>query len=648
MKNKWVVWLIVGLLAVSVLVTVAIIAVTVFFVTAVNEVSNTISSVKAPADRVDLSGDWKFTVDPSKVGDANGYYKVDFDDNSWQNISILGGEELPREIIKKSFEVYQADKKTLYSGYVWYRKTVLIPAEWAGKPVFLNLGNVVDMVDTYINGCPSGGGSAPGGYVSLGPCEDIIQFGKLNVIVVRVECAGGTVGAMEGYISLTSDQPENYNSTKIDLSGEWKFAVDSSRIGDTKGYNEADYDDNLWQTINVPGSWGAQSNSNVKKPFSGFVWYRKTISIPADWSGKDLHLNVGKVAETGRIYVNGQRSGDATDGGYVSFGMSSALGKARPGKLNVIAIRVEDSTGGAGGLVEGPISITTDKSENYMAVSGTIGAEVSASGRDVIIERWQRVSEVNVALGDVTVKGHVTGDVNVVKGNIIVEQGGIVDGDVHTVFGNVVVKSGGAVSGDVSFIAGSSIFEQGSIRRGVIEQAKHGSLGIATSPNIWTFVQIIFAALLAMLAVALFPKRMEKVADTAFRRPGLSALYGIAALLLVVPVAVMLAITIIGIPLVVVEVVLAVFAWFVGGIAIELAVGRKMGVHRPVIAAGLGAIILGLAGLFPIPGWPIVFVLNLLGAGAVWITGFGGYDNWWVHRFGKKTEPQAESKTPTK
>ena len=43
--------------------------------------------------------------------------------------------------------------------------------------------------------------------------------------------------------------------------------------------------------------------------FSGLVWFRKTIDIPAGWAGKDLILNLGVIDDNDFTYFNGIQIG---------------------------------------------------------------------------------------------------------------------------------------------------------------------------------------------------------------------------------------------------------------------------------------------------------------------------------------------------
>lgn len=65
------------------------------------------------------------------------------------------------------------------------------------------------------------------------------------------------------------------------------------------------FDDRAWGEINVPGDWDTQGFKGVK----GEAWYRKVVTIPAEWAGKDLEFSPGAVDEIECSYYGGTRIG---------------------------------------------------------------------------------------------------------------------------------------------------------------------------------------------------------------------------------------------------------------------------------------------------------------------------------------------------
>ncbi len=276
------------------------------------------------------------------------------------------------------------------------------------------------------------------------------------------------------------------------------------------------------------------------------------------------------------------------------------------------------------------------------------GREAVDVGNDVVVRKGETVAEATAVMGDVTVNGHVTGDAVAVMGNVYVPAGGKVDGDAVAVMGKVVRSGTGNIKGDVT-----------SVGWGFPQTTWSGVPGwlLPNSAKDWdgwlAFLLynaggLVLGALLTAVVIALFPQRMSAIAECSLEKPGWSLLYGLAAALLVIPVAFLLLITCIGIPLIAVEVVLVVLLAIAGTVAVELALGRKIaaGVGHPIASAVwagvVGAVVLGLVELVPLVGITISLVLYTIGAGAALMTGFGARPDWFASKFDKTSRPVAQ------
>ncbi len=154
------------------------------------------------------------------------------------------------------------------------------------------------------------------------------------------------------------------------LEGTWKFTIDPDSVGEGSGWQAPGFDDSAWQNLRVPGLWEAQGITDPRpgqspKPkgnlpwtdYDGVAWYRTTVAIPEAWRGKPLVLQLGRVDDLDRTFVNGTPVGESGRGArHPSTLVRSYLVPAtvwRYGRPNTIAVRVED-LGGPGGLA-GPL-----------------------------------------------------------------------------------------------------------------------------------------------------------------------------------------------------------------------------------------------------------------------------------------------------
>jgi len=87
-----------------------------------------------------LDGPWKFAVDPDRKGKSRKWSAVGFDDRAWETIKVPGYWE------------EQFPKHQKYDGLAWYRRSVAIPADWAGKIIRLRCDGIDDEAEIFVNG----------------------------------------------------------------------------------------------------------------------------------------------------------------------------------------------------------------------------------------------------------------------------------------------------------------------------------------------------------------------------------------------------------------------------------------------------------------------------------------------------------------
>jgi len=98
------------------------------------------------------------------------------------------------------------------------------------------------------------------------------------------------------------------------------------------GVEQPGYIDTGWKACTYPIRAG-----NIRAPAYGFIWFRKTIEIPAGAAGKDHTLYLGKLLESDITYFNGTEIGRSHQLDTTQYNVPARL--IRPGK-NVIAIRL--------------------------------------------------------------------------------------------------------------------------------------------------------------------------------------------------------------------------------------------------------------------------------------------------------------------
>jgi hypothetical protein len=86
---------------------------------------------------------WDFQLDPQRVGEEIGLWRPDITGGNWQKI-------------KTSSSSWSNQGLRYYKGLAWYRQTVEVPQQVAGKRLFLWCGGVDETAKVWLNGQPIG------------------------------------------------------------------------------------------------------------------------------------------------------------------------------------------------------------------------------------------------------------------------------------------------------------------------------------------------------------------------------------------------------------------------------------------------------------------------------------------------------------
>src|SRR5690606_6714704 len=142
--------------------------------------------------------------------------------------------------------------------------------------------------------------------------------------------------------------------------GKWKF-----RLADNLKWAAENVDESDWEDVVVPATWESQGYAD----YDGFAWYRKTFTLPSSFKTDDMLIILGKIDDMDEVYINGRligRTGKmerkwASDNEYNKLRTYTIPdGVLKPGRTNVIAVRVYDQEG-LGGIYEGPITLLPQK-----------------------------------------------------------------------------------------------------------------------------------------------------------------------------------------------------------------------------------------------------------------------------------------------
>ncbi|HAQ21726.1 MAG TPA: beta-galactosidase [Prolixibacteraceae bacterium] len=240
---------------------------------------------------------------------------------------------------------------------------------------------------------------------------------------------------------------------KIDLSGEWKFAIDSL----DKGVSEKWFDQTLADKVELPGSmttngkgnditlktpWIGQivdssfyknpeyakfrKSGNIKIPFwlqpvkyySGAAWYQKEVTIPEDWQGQFVGLVLERCHWESRLWVDDKEVGMRNSLGTPhQYNLTNVL---TPGKHRLtlcIDNRVKDIDPGVNSH-----SISDHTQSNWNGIVGQLYLEARPLVKIRNIQVYPDVQNKKIAV-KVKVQ-NLTGKTTSVKMNLNVKENG--------------------------------------------------------------------------------------------------------------------------------------------------------------------------------------------------------------------------------
>lgn len=300
----------------------------------------------------------------------------------------------------------------------------------------------------------------------------------------------------------------------------------------------------------------------------------------------------------------------------------------------------------------GPAPVTVciefgDKKTHKSARKFSNTGDVTVVGENFELKEGKTSREVVVVGGNATIAGKVRGDVAVVLGSLTLAPTAVIEGQqVVVVGGTLHAASNTVVRGDVTVVGGQIEAEPGFkadgeqhvigwpdltpewlkdwVNKGLLRGALLPSSTLAS----WIFVAV--ALLFNILLSLLFPRPLQACTDAVREKPVQSFLLGLLLLAAFGPLCLLLVISCIGIPVVPFVVFVALMAMVFGFIAVYRCVGQRLGqfgdksrLEQPLLALGVGTLVLNLAYMLPVAGFIVWGLVMMLGFGAAWLALFG-------------------------
>ena len=372
---------------------------------------------------------------------------------------------------------------------------------------------------------------------------------------------------------------------------------------------------------------GASRQDAVKKLAEAAGWSIVTEGIGS--GNVDLHVKDQPASRVLDLVLDDSSYVAARDeGGLVRIRRAATTAVAEPTMQAVPPVPVV------------PTAPEAKKDDASAKKSSGRGEDRTVFGSNVRIEADETVKDLTVFGGNVELAGRVTSDLTVFGGNVHVVPGGHVDGDATLLGGNLHLDEGTGVDGDVSLLGGNMDKSPSAKVGGTVEHKKDKHIGLSIGddnrPGVMGFVGTVGHRLTSMailfvfgtILLALAAGRMEGMRVEIASRPMRTFALGVVSFFGTILAAIVLCVTIIGIPLAAVGVLLAVLGGYAGVTAALTTLGAAVLGHRtqsPYLHLAFGCVALFLVGLIPFISGLVTVAVGALGLGVIVATRGAGF-----------------------
>jgi len=145
-----------------------------------------------------------------------------------------------------------------------------------------------------------------------------------EVFAINKEAPHATLFPFQSVNESLTDIKEQSDNFLL-LNGLWKFNWQRSPINKPDNFEQANYDDNAWSMIPVPGNWETEGFGypiylderfpftttwpEAPKEYNPIGSYRKPFTLPASWKNKQVFLHVGAAKSSLDVWLNGEKVG---------------------------------------------------------------------------------------------------------------------------------------------------------------------------------------------------------------------------------------------------------------------------------------------------------------------------------------------------
>lgn len=248
-------------------------------------------------------------------------------------------------------------------------------------------------------------------------------------------------------------------------------------------------------------------------------------------------------------------------------------------------------------------------------ISGTIGGDLLVAGEEFSMASTSEIG----------------GDLLLGAGSAFID--GLIKGDINSGINSLTIASTASIQGKLNYISENEAnIQPGAQIKGIINHKLPDlpdvKKGLEACRLWWIVIGFLMTLVLGIVIILLAPRRLKAVTESIRTRPWVSLGWG-AVILVATPIAALIVcITIIGLPLGLITLAFYTIAIYVTQIFVGLFIGQLIiGTFRKVEtrAALIGAMVLGLAilrllRLIPFAGFFFGLVTVLFGLGAIFVS----------------------------
>lgn len=341
-------------------------------------------------------------------------------------------------------------------------------------------------------------------------------------------------------------------------------------------------------------------------------------------SGQLVTVPAGEVVE-GDLYVAGSNIIiDGTVNGDI-FGAGQTL--TINGKINGGV-----SLAGQTITLNGDISNGARIAGQSITVNGNIGRDLVVAGSDLIINSQSTISgDLVLGVQNAMVNGSINGNIKGSANDATITSG--VGGNIDLEVNNLTITSNAKIQGNLTYTSkNQAVIQSGAAINGATTRklpkpatTRRALPMLAGASVMWQFLGFLMIFIIGIIIILIASRRVTAMANSVQSHPWQSLGWG-AVILIVAPIAaIIVMITVIGIPLGIISLVLWGIAIYLSQLPVALLIGRLIiKQNQELESKGLmiGALALGLflllvLRLIPFIGWVVGLLTVVFGLGTL-------------------------------